>query len=252
MSQEMTNQSPKIAGTVRSMLYLFILLISSPAMAIETITVLVGLSQNADSDPNIDILDVIEELNTGMPIILARSAILTKQFIFVPYPSSVSYSEPANITSIHALDYIKDKSDLLFAAARDVPIPILAPGGFDVVVMITSKLNPLPLPPQTAAKCGIARSNLFNMTDSNGNQTFISTDKETHAHIVISNSENCRDRFVGTFAHEFGHMVGGEHEIENDDNGVPDGVDYNHVYTASISPQLTYKTIMAETANSSV
>lgn len=53
---------------LRHAAFVVILFFSSPSMALETINVLVGLSQNADADPNIDLLDIIEEMNTGMPI----------------------------------------------------------------------------------------------------------------------------------------------------------------------------------------
>jgi hypothetical protein len=195
----------------------FLLLACVPAHAIEPIRVLVAASPKAienGTNPAV-IADRIESAMES--VVLSTRLAHQREILADPYPlPSLYVLDVSSSTDLEtAVNFIRNGLDGPLAEARDTAVPPIT-DGYDVIVLVVDD----------GSDCGVATrpTDFSNWTEN----------AEDSAFIVFDQRELCMVDF-STFVigHEFGHILGGEHQtvgfggVENDMNG-NDPVEHNH------------------------
>lgn len=142
------------------------------------------------------------------------------------YPIPTTFTFDGAYTTGQILEWMEDGDDSAFADAREGLPPYVTVQGFDLVVMVVAQFGP-----GESSKCGSARvlTNYNNVNNS-----------EEKAFIVLKSTDFCLESSQRViFAHEFGHTLGAEHQLEgfpgyiNGDTTPSSPVDYNHPVATS-------------------
>ena len=191
----------------------------SKAAASEPINVLVAMSPAAmqKSDPIV----LASRFENAANIVLAQTGMTGKVANFYAYPYPTTYGgDNAGFSTAQAIEFLRDGVDQALTQAREalVPLPV---NGFDVVVHVVDGFGSTPL----GDSCGAGTL---------PTEYTVAANSEENAFIVYDVDIACTLTNVAyIFPHEFGHVLGAEHQQPaypgiNPDNNWEDPVNYNH------------------------